>query len=81
MELTMEDIEGLLRLQGEVRREVAFHLLPDSEFTVAAAKWIERKYDDGSRTLAELYRMAADLAQILDAAAQDYAIEQEAKNA
>ena len=73
----MKTVEELLRLQGEARRALA--IVPDREWTVAAAKYVERKYDDGSRTLAELYRMAAELAQRLDAAATDWAIEQEAK--
>jgi hypothetical protein len=76
MDAQLTDVEELLRLQGEVRRALA--IVPEREWTVAAAKYVERKYDDGSRTLAELYRMAADLAQILDAAATDWEIERNA---
>jgi hypothetical protein len=68
----MTDVEQLLSDQGAARRALA--IVPDREWTVAAAKYVERKYDDG-RPLAELYRMAAELAQILDAAATDWELE------
>ena len=73
----MTDVARLLEMQSESRRNMA--VMPPQWMLDAAWKWVVKEFDDGTRDIPALVRLAVEYAEVMECACTDLDIEVKAR--